>query len=457
MTSPIPRPPGIPILGNVLDVNPDNPWSSLKGLAEKYGEIFQIEALGQTVVFVAGAALAEELCDEKRFRKFVGGPIVEIRYAVHDALFTAYHHEESWGIAHRIIAPKFTTGSVAESFKEMNDTTTELLQKWKRLGSGVKISAIGELQRLNLEATTAIFFNKRLNCLEGPEHPMLKAMDDATSEAVKRPNRPGFLNSLVYGSKLKAATATMRSYAEDLLQNRKENPTDRQDVLSAFLNAKDPETGTRLAESQVIDEIITMPIGTSTAPCLISTAIYFLLKNKDTFALARKEIDAVVGSNDLAYEHISQLPYVEGVIRESLRLCHPAPGFNIEPIPSTDKSPVFLGGGKYQISHNQPMIIILAGVNRDAAIFDEPLAFQPKRMMGESYNRLPAGVKKGFGNGKRACIGVNYAWQWSIAVLARLIKEVDLEMVNPEYELSQEGWFNLYPVDFYVQVKSRSV
>lgn len=46
--------------------------------------------LGKTIVFVASAALAEELCDERRFRKYVGGPIVEIRYAVNDSLFTAY-------------------------------------------------------------------------------------------------------------------------------------------------------------------------------------------------------------------------------------------------------------------------------------------------------------------------------------------------------------------------------
>lgn len=71
-------------------VDPSNTWASLKTLSEKYGEIFQINVLGKTIVFVAGAALAEEVCDEKRFRKYVGGPIVEIRYAVHDALFTAF-------------------------------------------------------------------------------------------------------------------------------------------------------------------------------------------------------------------------------------------------------------------------------------------------------------------------------------------------------------------------------
>ncbi len=42
------------------------------------GEIFKITVLGQQIVFVGSLALCEELWDEKRFRKFVGGPIVEI-------------------------------------------------------------------------------------------------------------------------------------------------------------------------------------------------------------------------------------------------------------------------------------------------------------------------------------------------------------------------------------------
>ncbi|CAM1508732.1 Fc.00g055800.m01.CDS01 [Cosmosporella sp. VM-42] len=455
MTSPIPRPPGVPILGNILDVNPNNPWTSLKTLAEKYGEIFQIKVLGHTVVFVAGAALAEELCDEKRFRKYVGGPIVEIRYAVHDSLFTAYHHEISWGIAHRIIAPKLSPQSVANCFNDMNSTATELIQKWNALGTNNTVSAIEELNRLNLEATTLTLFGKKLNCLHGPEHPMLGAMEDSTSEAVKRPNRPGFLNWLMYGSKFKTATATMRSYAADLVQYRKENPTDRQDVLSALLNAKDPETGAKLTDSQVIDEIVTMPIGTSTAPCLLSTAIYFLLKNKHAITVARKEIDAVVGSGDLAYAHISKLSYVEGIIRESLRLSFPAPGFNIEPIPSEGKSPVLLAGGKYQIAHNQPVILILAGVNRDPTVFDDPLVFRPDRMLGDAYDQLPSGVKKGFGNGKRDCIGKHYAWLWSMIVLTRLIMDVDFEIADPRYELHQDGWFNVRPVCFSVTVRPR--
>jgi hypothetical protein len=37
MSTPIPSPPGIPLLGNVFDVDPNNANQSLTHLADKYG------------------------------------------------------------------------------------------------------------------------------------------------------------------------------------------------------------------------------------------------------------------------------------------------------------------------------------------------------------------------------------------------------------------------------------
>ena len=402
---------------------------------------------------MGSVALCEELCDEKRFRKYVGGPIVEIRNAVHASLFTAFETEAIWGVHHRILAPCVTPEAVAGCFTEVRDCAYELIAKWRAL-SGTPVSAIGELNRLDMETTTLCFYGRKLNNITGPESPMIKGMNDSTSEAMKRPTRPKFLNSLFYQSKFEKACKTMRKYAADCLEYRKANPTDRKDMLYTMMHAKDPETGQSLNDQQIIDEIVTMPIGSSTAPCVISSAIYYLLKNPDCISKAREEIDSVIGNSEFTHDHLESLPYCAGIVRETLRLSAAAPGFNIEPLPET-KGPVLLGGGKYEVPAKQTMIIVLHGVNRDPNIFEEPEAFRPERMVGEAFEKLPEGAKKWFGNGKRVCYGKNHAWMWNMITLVALLKDVDFEMADPSYQLKQDGWFNLRPVGFNIKVRPR--
>ena len=419
------------------------------------GEIFKITVLGQQIVFVGSVALCEELCDEKRFRKFVGGPIVEIRYAVHASLFTAFETEAIWGVHHRILAPLMSPEAVAGCFTEVRDCAYELTEKWRGLSAGSPVSAIGELNRLDVETTTLCFYGRKLNNLTGPASPIIKAMNDSTSEAIKRPTRPKFVNSLFYQSKFEKACKTMRKYAAECLEYRKANPTDRKDMLYTLMNAKDPETGQSLNDQQIIDEIVTMPIGSSTSPCVISSAIYYLLKNPACISKAREQIDSVIGTGEFTRDHLDRLPYCAGIVRETLRLSAAAPGFNIEPLPET-KGPVLLGGGKYEVPAKQTMIIVLHGVNRDPAVFEEPEAFRPERMVGEAFEKLPEGAKKWFGNGKRVCYGKNHAWVWNMITLVTLLKDVDFEMADPSYQLKQDGWFNLRPVGFNIIVKPRA-
>ena len=420
------------------------------------GDIFKITVLGQQIVFVGSVALCEELCDQKRFRKFVGGPIVEIRYAVHDSLFTAFENEASWGIHHRILAPLLTPTAVAAHFNQVRDCASELVAKWRALSGATPLSPFAELNRLDMETTTLCFYGRKLNGLTGPEPPMIAAMNGATSEAVKRPTRPKLMNWLFYQSKFVRDTKTMRQYAADCLEYRKARPTEgKGDLLDTMINAKDPETGKSLSEQQIIDEIVTMPIGSSTAPCTISSAIYYLLKNPKCITKAREEIDSIIGDGEFTHDHMERLSYCAGIVRETLRLSAAAPGFNIEPLPDT-QGPVLLGGGKYQVPAKQTLIILLHGVNRDPAVFEEPEAFKPERMVGEAFERLPEGSKKWFGNGKRVCIGKEYAWMWNMTTIITLLKEVDFEFADPSYQFKQDGWFNVRPVDFYVKVKPRA-
>ncbi|KAJ5476501.1 Cytochrome P450 [Penicillium sp. IBT 31633x] len=441
MSLPIPQPRGLPVLGNLFDMIPGNTWASLNKLATEHGSagIFKIKILGKQLVFITNAALLEEICDEKRFRKCVTGPIVEIRSLAHDSLFTAFDHEESWGIAHRIMAPFVLPEAVKEMHRDIQLTTDELVRKWTSTGSTERyVDVSNDLDRLNHAANMQCFFSQHIDCVLGEEPSVIKAMSDTTFEAVRRPTRPKLLTRLLYQSTFDKDIKTCRDYCAQIITNRRDNPIEKRDLLHALLYEKDPKTSASLVDSQAIDEIINIFIGSATAPNLLCFTLYYLTKNPDEIIRARAEIDTLLGPHgQLEYSHLSQLPYCEAILRESFRLCATAPGFNIEPLP-TD-SPVLLGGGKYEIPKRQPMIAILSAVNRDPAVFEEPHAFKPERMLGEAFNRLPAGVKKGFGNGKRECYGKRYAWQWSLHVLVRILHDVEFELADKGYTFDMEG------------------
>lgn len=424
------------------------------------GPIFKINVLGHQIVFVGSVALLEEICDETRFRKCVTGPVVEIRYSVHDSLFTAYHDEKSWGIAHRIMYPHVTQEATDAVFNDMAEAISDLTKKWSAKPKQ-RVKATDDMDLILLASCMKSFFNQRVRVMEKGEvatkaFKMVQAWESATMEAMKRPTRPTFLNWLYHG-RFASQTKIMRSYATDIVNSRKNNPEQaRKDMLDAIMNGVDPESGEKLKDSQVLDEIVTIFIGAATAANLVSYGLYYLMENPEAHKKACEEIDSVVGDGPIDLAHLKQLNYVEACLRETIRLSATAPGFNIEPIPSNNKAPVLLAGGEYQIPHNQAMIAVLNSVNRDPAVFGEDSdAFRPERVLGEKWDNLPAAAKKGFGNGKRECIGKKWAWQWSFFTLASIIKNVSFELEDKNYQLHANGAFSIKPLDFWVLTSPR--
>jgi hypothetical protein len=47
-----------------------------------------------------------------------------------DGLFTAYHGERGWGIAHRILMPAFGPLRIRDMFEDMSDVAQQLCFKW---------------------------------------------------------------------------------------------------------------------------------------------------------------------------------------------------------------------------------------------------------------------------------------------------------------------------------------
>lgn len=118
-----------------------------------------------------------------------------------------------------------------------------------------------------------------------------------------------------------------------------------------------------------------------------------MLKNPQTYHLAKQEIDRVVGQGKVKVEHLSKLKYVNAVLRETLRLSPTAPAISRGVRPeNTDPNPTVCDG-RYAVP---PSILCLLGkIHRDPEVWGEDAdEFKPERMMDGNFEKLPKNAWK---------------------------------------------------------------
>ncbi|KAF2104350.1 cytochrome P450 [Rhizodiscina lignyota] len=457
MSEEIPGPPGLPFVGNVFDIDPNNTINSFSHLADKYGPIFKLSVGGQWRYFVAGFEPFSELTDDKRFRKGIAPALKQVRNGAGSGLFTAFHGEHDWEIAHRTLLPAFGPLPIQNMFDEMYDIASQLILKWARNGPGTPISVTDDFTRLTLDSIAICALDTRFNSFARTEqHPFVKAMVDFLVESGNRQNRPAVAQMFYReaNKKYNDDINLMHSVAQEVLDRRRKNPSDKKDLLNAMVIGKDPKTGEQLSDENIMNNMITFLIaGHETTAGMLSFTTYYLLKNPSAYRRAQQEVDSVVGTGPVKYEHTKKLPFIEACLRETLRLEPTAPGFSREPSQGHDET---LCGGKYLIPDGSKVFCLLQKIQRDPAVFGEDAdEFKPERMLDENFQKLPGSSWKPFGTGPRGCIGRPFAWQEGVLALAMILQNFELRLADPGYQLHIKQTLTVKPADLYMYATPR--
>jgi cytochrome P450/NADPH-cytochrome P450 reductase len=82
----IPHPPTIPLVGNVLAIDPDDPIASIVNIMKQYGPIITLKFPKETIIAVGCQQYVQELCDQDRFIKNVSGALEEVRSVAKDGM-----------------------------------------------------------------------------------------------------------------------------------------------------------------------------------------------------------------------------------------------------------------------------------------------------------------------------------------------------------------------------------
>jgi len=454
----IPGPRGLPVVGNIFDIDSASPFESLMGMAREYGPIFRLSTPAGARLIVSGAELVEEICDDSRFDKLVGGGLANLREGgAGSGLFTADTTDPLWRRAHNILLSPFSLQSMQDYMPMMLDLAEQLMAKWERLNPDEEVDVPADMTRLTLDTIALCGFGYRFNSFyRDTLHPFVSAMVRTLSESQRRARQLPIQTRLRIRAQrqIEEDQAFMNDLVDQLIAERRAQGAEGEtrDLLGRMLGGVDRETGEGLPDENIRAQCITFLIaGHETTSGLLSFALYSLLKDPEVMQRARAEVDEVLGATALpSFEQVHRLRYVTQILNEALRLWPTAPGFNRRPLRDT------VIGERYAIPKGTPLTVLSPMLHRDRSVWGpDAEEFNPDHVASEALATLSPNVFKPFGTGQRACIGRQFALQEAVLVLGMLLQR--FEFVDHEnYQLKIKTTLTMKPDDFRIQVRRRA-
>jgi cytochrome P450 / NADPH-cytochrome P450 reductase len=449
----IPQPKTYGPLGNMPLLDKEAPTLSLWKIAEKYGPIFRMEFFGGfSTVFISGEKWAAEVLNNPKFDKSLLGGLHQVRTFAGDGLFTGKTNEPNWQKAHNILMPAFSLSAMKGYHSMMVEIALQLVQKWARLNPNQSIDVPDNMTRLTLDTIGLCGFNYRFNSFYKESHdPFIVNMVNALDEAMHKGTRLPIQEKLMVKKRqdFEKNVQEMFALVDKLIAERKERGDQGEtDLLARMLSVKDPQTGEMLDDENIRFQIITFLIaGHETTSGLLSFTLYLLLKHPEVLKKAYEEVDTVLTSTIPTYKQVLQLKYIKMILNEALRLYPTAPQFTLYA-----KEDMVLGG-KYKINKKQNVAILLPQLHRDKEAWGEDAEeFRPERF--SDPKKIPHNAYKPFGNGQRACIGMQFALHEATLLIGMILQNFKL-IDHSNYQLKIKQTMTLKPGNFSIRVELR--
>ncbi|NDD30790.1 MAG: cytochrome P450 [Proteobacteria bacterium] len=190
------------------------------------------------------------------------------------------------------------------------------------------------------------------------------------------------------------------------------------DVLSMLIDARD-ESGQPMSDIELRDEMVTLLVaGHETSANTLSWAFCHLLSNPETLARLKVELDEGVGDARITPAHLPNLPYLEAVLKETLRLTPILP----------------LVGRHLRVDLQTADTVVPAGTTLAPCVYlahhradqwEHPERFEPERFL---EGRIAPHAWFPFGGGARRCLGMAFSMLEMRLILATIVRGASLRL-----------------------------
>ncbi|KIJ66855.1 hypothetical protein HYDPIDRAFT_108787 [Hydnomerulius pinastri MD-312] len=430
-----PGPPPTPVLGNISGLDARNPWKTYTKWAAEYGEIIYTQLLGQDIIVINSERVARDLLD-RRSQNYSSRPaslipINQLFGTEFSSIFLPYG--DRWRLHRRLFHQAFNMNA-ASAFRPIQ------MQKAHELIMNFLLTPddfAAHVQALSTSTIMAIVYDYDA---KSRDDPIVGYVETAIEIAMKevRPEVAAVIGAFPFlkhlppwfpGARFKRSALISQECSAKFVEAPFQH-VKRHMAAGTAAPSMVSDTLNRIQESARTEEDAARMEKTAKEACASAyagLAIFFLnhLMFFQTFSTlsifilamilypdvqrrAHAEVDCVIGQNLgrlPGWDDRSSLPYVDAVIKETLRW-HPVAPLGI-PHATVDDD-IYEG---YYIPKGATILPNAWAMSRDPVSYPEPDEFRPERFLSSekgstSASSDPLDVPSfAFGFGRRVCVG----------------------------------------------------
>ena len=435
LTVPGPRPaPILGTYGNVILFFND-PIGYTRGLFQTYGTVVALAAGGGTrvysphldcpgTVFAYGPDLAREVASQHDvYHKYPVSltlyPLGEVsprkaslkRFGVGLLGVNGAEHRQH----RRLLMPAFHKKRIEAYRDDMVAITRQVLDGWR---VGERRNVAKDMRLLAARISTKTLFGEDVSEQAGSIGPIIRDSLELLASAGTL-LFPFDLPGLPYHRLLNIIgqhDADMRA----MIARKRALGSDTSDMLSLLIKVRD-EDGTALTEDELIGHTsVIFGGGYETTATSLAWTLFLLTQHPHIAADVLNELESVLGGEAPTVEQLDELPLLERVVKESLRVIPPGT-WNAR----VTSQPTELGG--YALPPGTEVLVSIYQTHHMPELYPQPEKFDPDRWGSISptvFEYTP------FSAGSRMCIGATFAMMEMKIVLAILLQRYRLQLVH---------------------------
>ncbi|CAH8336031.1 unnamed protein product [Eruca vesicaria subsp. sativa] len=445
-----PSPPSLPVIGHLHLFRSALCHKSLKNLSSKYGPLLHLRAFNIPIVVVSSGSMVNEVLRNHglNFASRQSGSVFEESLFCGVSGFTSAPYGEYWRFMKKLLVTKLLG---AHSLDRTRLIREEEVKTFRAIlfDKAVKKEAVEvekEMMKLTNNSICMMIMGKRCSGENG-EAERIRELVTKTIGLMKK-----IVIAITVGKLLKKVGISLfekefmqvsRSFdeiIEKILVEHEENPKkdEDKDMMDVLLEVcADENAEFKITRNHIKSLLVELFLGgTDTSAQVTQWAMAELINHPEILKKLRQEIDSVVGKTRFIQEtDLPNLPYLQAVIKEALRVHTPSPILARNSMEGCN-----IGG--FYIAKNTTVIINTYAVMRDPNSWEEPDKFQPERFMvapqngkeemreQQGFNYIP------FGSGRRACPGSNLGYIFTGLAIGTMVQgfnwSVDGGKVNTE-------------------------